>query len=191
MVLVFLTDRSEELNYSRLLNNSLGNTKWRIVDQEKSIKGSEKALLLIGSQSQKSKDKRKKELEKIFKKAIENNLKIIGIEYGMFLVNEMLGGGEPFKNVQESSEIFIGLGTKLANIIGGSGNVKVLFERTYAIEMKKKANSLQASAININTGFIEAIEIKGKGNILGVLWPVLGETKLPKGFKNIIDYIVD
>ena len=48
-----------------------------------------------------------------------------------------------------------------------------------------------ASAININTGFIEAVELKGKTEILGVLWPVLGNKKLPKGFENIINYIVD
>ena len=45
--------------------------------------------------------------------------------------------------------------------------------------------------INHENGFIEAIELKGEEEILGVLWPVFAKDKLPKGFENIIKYIVD
>ena len=95
-------------------------------------------------------------------------------------------------NISSSGELeAASIGTKLASIIGGSGNVKVIFSSPENIKINHKADKLMASAININTGFIEAIELKGEGEILGVLWPVLGNKKLPNGFENIVNYIVD
>jgi len=189
MILVYLSDPSEKSIYFKELNLSLGLKNWKIIDDEKSVIGVENSLIIIG-RNRLSKE-RKKRFKKIFDKAIKNNLKIIGIEQGMFIINEIFGGEKPFKTISQGHEMFIGLGTKLASIIGGSGNVKVIFSSPENIKINHKADKLMASAININTGFIEAIELKGEGEILGVLWPVLGNKKLPNGFENIINYIVD
>tara|TARA_B110000014_G_C19865363_1_gene448142 strand:+ start:76 stop:645 length:570 start_codon:yes stop_codon:yes gene_type:complete len=189
MILVYLSDPSEKSIYFKELNLSLGLKNWKIIDDEKSVMGVENSLIIIG-RNRLSKE-REKRFKKVFDKAIKNNLKIIGIEQGMFIINEIFGGEKPFKTISQGHEMFIGLGTKLASIIGGSGNVKVIFSSPENIKINHKADKLMASAININTGFIEAIELKGKGEIIGVLWPVLGSKKLPNGFENIIKYIVD
>jgi|TARA_B100001971_G_C18032692_1_gene453382 gamma-glutamyl-gamma-aminobutyrate hydrolase PuuD len=189
MILVYLSDSSEKSIYSNYFDLFLGINNWKIIDDEKSMMGFENSLIVIGNNHLRK--EREKRFKKIFKKAISNNLKIIGIEQGMFIINEIFGGEKPFKAISQGHEMFIGLGTKLASIIGGSGNVKVMFSSSENIKINHKADKLMASAINIETGFIEAIELKGKSEILGVLWPVFGNNKLPKGFENIVNYIVD
>ena len=189
MILVYLSEPSETSIYSKKFNLFLGINNWKIINDEKSIMGFENSLIVIGNHHL-NKDREKK-FKKIFKKAIKNHLKIIGIEHGMFIVNEIFGGEKPFKSIRQGHEMFIGLGTKLASIIGGSGNVKVLFGSSENIKINHKADKLMASAINIETGFIEALELKGEGEILAVLWSVFGNNELPKGFKNIVNYIVD
>tara|TARA_Y100000814_G_C12187155_1_gene353426 strand:- start:96 stop:665 length:570 start_codon:yes stop_codon:yes gene_type:complete len=189
MVLVFLTDPNEKINYHESFNLKLGVGKWKLIDKQSTIKGSENSLLIIGNHD--LSQKRKVNFQEVFQKARKLKLKIIGVENGMFLINETLGGKKHLNKACKNNEIFIGLGTKIASIIGGSGNVKVFYPRLRNLKINYKASNLMVSAINHENGFIEAIELKGEEEILGVLWPVFAKDKLPKGFENIIKYIVD
>tara|TARA_B100000686_G_C16744463_1_gene948570 strand:+ start:974 stop:1588 length:615 start_codon:yes stop_codon:yes gene_type:complete len=189
MVLVFFTDPNEKIDYNESLNINLGVGKWKSVNNQSTILGSENSLLVIGKSD--LSQERKMTFQEVFNKARKLKLKIIGVDHGMFLINEIFGGEKYFNKVCTSNEIFIGLGTKLASIIGGSGNVKVSSSRLNNLKINSKADNLMISAMNHEKGFIEAIEVKGEEEILGILWPLFGENKLPKGFENIVKYIVD
>ena len=86
---------------------------------------------------------------------------------------------------------FISLGSKLAEIIGGAGPLKTNFEYDFEIPIKELPLNYLPSSINLQSGCIEAMESEGRGNILGIVWPIFSNQKIPSRFENILRWISD
>ena len=86
---------------------------------------------------------------------------------------------------------FISLGSRLAEIIGGAGPLKTNYFNNYEIPIENIPNNFLPSSINLNNGCIEAIEFEGKGNIMGIIWPIFSSNKMPSRFENILSWISD
>jgi gamma-glutamyl-gamma-aminobutyrate hydrolase PuuD len=81
---------------------------------------------------------------------------------------------------------FLTLGGKVAATIGAGGPVATPGPGEFAIREAEKAPGLMASAYDIGTGAIEAIEMPGYHWIIGVVWPLHRPELLPSRFDNIL-----
>tara|TARA_Y200000002_G_scaffold282607_1_gene236604 strand:- start:141 stop:701 length:561 start_codon:yes stop_codon:yes gene_type:complete len=139
-----------------------------------------------------------RELEPLYLKpfidyAIKKNIKVLAVGRALIsLINSLKGTNE---NVERSfsgdGSTFISLGSRLAEIIGGAGPLKTNYFNNYEIPIENIPNNFLPSSINLNNGCIEAIEFEGKGNIMGIIWPIFSSNKMPSRFENILSWISD
>lgn len=142
------------------------------------------------------------------KTAIEADIPVLGIGWGMHALNVCMGGKIPIRlsdaviteprprrggKVVELGNMrtFLTLGGKLAATIGAGGPVSTTGAGAFAIRDAERSPSLMASAYDMGTGAIEAIELPGNHWVMGVIWPLNRIDLLPDRFDNIMAAFVE
>ena len=125
--------------------------------------------------------------------AKRKNIKILAVNKALLSLVNFLNGSNiklerPFSGDKST---FISLGSKLAEIIGGAGPLKTNFNYKFEIPIKELPVNYLPSSINLQSGCIEAIESEGEYNILGIIWPIFSNQKIPPRFENILRWISD
>jgi len=140
--------------------------------------------------------------------ALEADIPVLGIGWGMHAINIALGGKPPVLladavvakpgpgrkgRVTELGVIrtFLTLGGKVAATIGAGGPVATPGPGELAIREAEKSPELMASAYDIGTGAIEALEKPGYHWVIGVVWPLHTPDVLPTRFDNIVVAFVE
>lgn len=140
--------------------------------------------------------------------AVEANIPVLGIGWGMHALNVSLGGKPPVRlsdaviaeprpgrrgKAVELGKMrtFLTLGGKVAATIGAGGPVSTPGPGEFAIRDAERAPSLMASAYDMGTGAIEAIELPGYHWVIGVVWPLNRAELLPDRFDNILAAFVE
>ena len=139
-----------------------------------------------------------RELEPLYLKpfidyAIKKNIKVLAVGRALIsLINALKDSNEKVdRSFSGDGSTFISLGSRLAEIIGGAGPLKTNYFNNYEIPIENIPNNFLPSSINLNNGCIEAIEFEGKGNIMGIIWPIFSSNKMPSRFENILSWISD
>lgn len=127
--------------------------------------------------------------------ALEQEIPVLGVGWGMHAVNVALGGKPAVAVPQASGEptkmpVFISPGAKLSYTIAGSGWVSVLFSNTEGIRPKELAPGLMASCYR-EDGFLAAIEVPGRNWVIGIQWNVHEVESLPSGFDSLLLALVE
>ena len=130
--------------------------------------------------------------------AVNSEIPILGVEDGFHALNMAFGGqapvatdghigpdGEPVRH-----QIFMGLGGKLADAIGGAGLVTVTAAHAYSVMGAQQAPDLLASAHATDDGAIEALELPGSRWVLGVQWREFELSEQPRGFDNLLHALI-
>jgi gamma-glutamyl-gamma-aminobutyrate hydrolase PuuD len=130
--------------------------------------------------------------------AANGEIPILGVEAGFHALNLVFGGqtpialdghtgpnGEPVRH-----QIFMGLGGKLADAIGGAGFVTVSAAHSYSVTGAQQAPDLMASAHATDDGAIEALELPGPRWVLGVQWREFELSEQPRGFDNLLHALI-
>ena len=130
--------------------------------------------------------------------AANREIPILGVEAGFHALNVVFGGlapiamdghigpnGEPVRH-----QIFMGLGGKLADAIGGAGFVSVSAAHTHVVTGVQQAPDLMASAHATDDGAIEALELPGPRWVLGVQWRQFAISEQPRSFDNLLYALV-
>ena len=125
--------------------------------------------------------------------AKRKNIKILAVNKALLSLVNFLNGSNiklerPFSGDKST---FISLGSKLAEIIGGAGPLKTNFNYKFEIPIKELPVNYLPSSINLQSGCIEDIESQGEYNILGIIWPIFSNQKIPPRFENILRWISD
>ena len=140
--------------------------------------------------------------------ALKADIPVLGVGWGMHALNVALGGKPPVRLVDSivvgqrpgrrgrivelgKMRTFLTLGGKVAATIGAGGPVATPGPGEFAIREAEKASGLMASAYDIETGAIEAIEMPGYHWIIGVAWPLHRLDLLPARFDNIVASFVE
>jgi hypothetical protein len=140
--------------------------------------------------------------------ALEADIPVLGIGWGMHAINIALGGKPPVLladavvakpgpgrkgRVTELGVMrtFLTLGGKVAATIGAGGPVATPGPGELAIREAEKSPELMASAYDIGTGAIEALEKPGYHWVIGVVWPLHTPDVLPTRFDNIVVAFVE
>lgn len=140
--------------------------------------------------------------------AIEAGVPVLGVGWGMHALNVALGGRPPVRLVDTvvvaprpgrsgravelgRMRTFLTLGGKVAATIGAGGAVATPGPGEYAIREAEKAPGLMASAYDMETGAIEALEMPGYHWVIGVTWPLHHPELLPARFDNLIAAFVE
>ena len=125
--------------------------------------------------------------------SIKKNIKVLAVGRALIsLINTLKGTNEKvYRSFSGDRSTFISLGSRLAEIIGGAGPLKTNYLNSYEIPIENMPNNFLPSSINLNNGCIEAIELEGKGNIIGIIWPIFSSNKIPSRFENILSWISD
>ena len=140
--------------------------------------------------------------------ALKADIPVLGVGWGMHALNVALGGKPPVRLVDSivvgqrpgrrgrivelgKMRTFLTLGGKVAATIGAGGPVATPGPGEFAIREAEKASVLMASAYDIETGAIEAIEMPGYHWIIGVAWPLHHLDLLPARFDNILASFVE
>jgi len=140
--------------------------------------------------------------------AVEADIPVLGVGWGMHALNVALGGKPPVRMADSITvgqrpgrrgriielgkmRTFLTLGGKVAATIGAGGPVATPGPGEFAIREAEKASVLMASAYDIETGAIEAIEMPGYHWIIGVAWPLHHLDLLPARFDNILTSFVE
>lgn len=140
--------------------------------------------------------------------AVEAGIPVLGVGWGMHALNVALGGKPPVRladvvvagprpgrrgRVVDLGRMrtFLTLGGKVAATIGAGGAVATPGPGEYAIREAEKAPGLMASAYDIETGAIEALEMPGYHWVIGVTWPLNRPELLPARFDNLLAAFVE
>lgn len=147
------------------------------------------ALLVIGTASFGG------DVPPILASAIEQDVPVLGIGWGMHAINVALGGESPVVVPGATGEtvkmpVFISPGAKLSYTIAGSGWVSVPFSNTEGIRPADLASGLMGSCFR-EDGFIAAFEIPGRNWVLGVQWNAHEINSLPSGFDSLLLALVE
>ncbi len=136
--------------------------------------------------------------------ALDAGIPVLGIDAGMQALNIALGGGSPVpvaghsgpagRDGEEASPvrhgIFMALGSKLAETIGGAGSVTASGNHTHGVTRVLQAPGTLASAHALDDGVLEAIEVPGPGWVIGVQWRAHALDEQPSGFDNLFYALV-
>ena len=140
--------------------------------------------------------------------AVEADIPVLGVGWGMHALNVTLGGKPPVRlsdaivvgqrpgrrgRIVELGKMrtFLTLGGKVAATIGAGGPVATPGPGEFAIREAEKAPGLMASAYDIETGAIEALEMPGYHWVIGVAWPLHHLDLLPTRFDNIVAAFIE
>lgn len=133
----------------------------------------------------------------IVKEAIDRQLPVLGIGWGMHALNVELGGGlpEPCDDHGQPGEaskhpVFIAPGGKISYTIAGSGWVTAPSTHTHALRPGQVADGL-LSSVYADDQVIEAIEKPGREWLIGVQWPAQDFESTPKGFDSLLLALVE
>ena len=122
-------------------------------------------------------------------------LPILGIGWGMLVVNLAMGGvitehtGGESQKKSEKKPIFLSPGGKISHIVGGSGWVSTYLENC-RIRIENIADGLFVSCYSEDR-LAYGIEQTGDNWVLGVGWDPCGAEAMPKGFDNLIPALID
>lgn len=127
--------------------------------------------------------------------ALERNLPVLGVGWGMHAINAALGGSAPVEvtgavGMPVKMPVFISPGAKLSYTIAGSGWVSVPFSNSHGISSAQLAPGLLASCYR-EDGFLAAIEMPGRNWVLGVQWNAHEIESLPSGFDSLLLALVE
>ncbi|HCV28091.1 MAG TPA: gamma-glutamyl-gamma-aminobutyrate hydrolase family protein [Dehalococcoidia bacterium] len=140
--------------------------------------------------------------------AIKADMPVLGIGWGMHALNVVLGGKPPMRLADvvvagprggrkgRTADLgrmrtFLTLGGKVAATIGAGGPVATPGPGGFAIREAEKAPGLMASAYDMGTGAIEALEMPGYHWVIGVVWPLHRPDLLPSRFDNLVAAFVE
>ena len=133
------------------------------------------------------------------KSAINAGYPVLGIGWGMHVVNIALGGQPPIElighgdpNNEEISKhpLFMAPGGKVGYTIAGSGWVTVPSAHTHGLMPAQVADGLLAS-VYAEDQVVEAIEKPGREWLIGVQWPAHLTDSTPKGFDSLLLALVE
>ncbi len=125
--------------------------------------------------------------------ALESDIPVFGIGWGMYAINEAMGGAPAVPVVGHIADgaapvrhaVFLSPGGKVSHAIGGSGWVNVPCAHTHGLRAAHVASGLLASAY-ARDGVVEAVELPGRPWVIGVQWRAHMPQELPKGFENLL-----
>ena len=135
--------------------------------------------------------------------AIDADIPVLGIGWGMHALNVTLGGKPPIRLADAvvagprpgrrgrvpdlgRTRTFLTLGGKVAATIGAGGPVATPGPGEFAIREAETAPGMMASAYDMGTGAIEALEMPGYHWVIGVTWPLHRPELLPTRFDNLL-----
>ena len=136
--------------------------------------------------------------------ALSAGIPVLCIDAGMQALNIALGGGSPVPVAGHSGPasgagdetsptrhgIFMALGSKLAETIGGAGSVMASGSHTHGVTRALQAPGTLASAYALADGVLEAIEVPGQAWVIGVQWRAQALDEQPSGFDNLFHALV-
>ncbi|MCS7207280.1 MAG: gamma-glutamyl-gamma-aminobutyrate hydrolase family protein [Dehalococcoidia bacterium] len=135
--------------------------------------------------------------------AVERDYPVLGICRGMQALNVVMGGkllqdipghrAERRDGRWESAyhRIFITPGSKLAQVVGSGGVVRVNSRHHQGLREAQKAPVLLASAYSVEDGIIEGLEHPGKTWVLGVQCHPERVKEVPPQFQNLFRFLVE
>ncbi len=102
------------------------------------------------------------------------------------------GGASPASEKTSPTRhgIFMALGSKLAETIGGAGSVMASGSHTHGVTRAQQAPGTLASAYALDDGVLEAIEVPGQAWVIGVQWRAQALDEQPSGFDNLFYALV-
>ena len=130
--------------------------------------------------------------------ALQADIPLLAIEGGMHALNIALGGAAPIPTPSHSGEdeelakdsMFMALGSKLADTIGGAGFVSASSCHAYGVSRGVLAPGTLASAYSTVDGTIEAFEVTANKWAIGVQWPAHRLDDQPSGFDNLFHALI-
>ncbi len=128
-------------------------------------------------------------------KALEDDMPVLGVGWGMHAVNVAMGGGMPVaipKTPVAATKmpVFISPGAKLSYTIAGSGWVSVPFSNTKGLRPGDLAPGLMGSCYR-EDGFLASIEAPGRHWTIGVQWDAHEIDSMPSGFDSLLLALVE
>ncbi|NQW18978.1 MAG: gamma-glutamyl-gamma-aminobutyrate hydrolase family protein [Chloroflexi bacterium] len=126
------------------------------------------------------------------------DIPVLAIEGGMHALNIALGGGPPVITPSHCGEdgqlskdgMFMALGSKLADTIGGAGFVSAASCHSHGISRAVLAPGTLASAYSTDDGMIEAFEVTANRWVIAVQWPAQRLGDQPSGFDNLFHALI-
>jgi putative glutamine amidotransferase len=125
--------------------------------------------------------------------ALRLRLPVLGVEWGMQAINAAFGGHPPVEVGGHATRhrIFLTMGGKVAQAIGGAGVVAVAGRHRYGLTEARRGRGLMSTAFCVDDGVVEALEVPGTGSwVVGVQWPAHLIGDLPTGFANLVTEFV-
>jgi gamma-glutamyl-gamma-aminobutyrate hydrolase PuuD len=121
--------------------------------------------------------------------ALRLRLPVLGIEWGMHAINAAFGGRPPVEVGGHAARhrLFLTMGGKVAQTIGGAGVVAVEGRHRYGLTEARRGHGLMSTAFCVDDGVVEALEVPGGDSwAIGVQWPAHLVDQLPTGFGNLV-----
>ena len=125
--------------------------------------------------------------------AIDRDLPVLGVGWGMHVLNHALGGGTP-RAVEGCTKtrrtIFISPGAKLSYTIAGSGWVGIPVDHTHGLLPGDVADGMLASCYSEDR-VVYAIEKPGRHWLIGVQWHAELIDSMPSSFDSLLLALVE
>ncbi|MBI4336637.1 MAG: gamma-glutamyl-gamma-aminobutyrate hydrolase family protein [Chloroflexi bacterium] len=136
--------------------------------------------------------------------ALERDLPVLGICRGMQVLNVVLGGrliqdlpGHRATKDQDGHwnsarhYIWVSLGSKLAQVLGAGGKVRVNSRHHQGLREAQKSAALMASAYSLEDGLVEGIESPDHTWVLGVQCHPERSDEVPRQFARLFEVLVE
>jgi anthranilate/para-aminobenzoate synthase component II len=125
--------------------------------------------------------------------AIDRDLPVLGVGWGMHVLNHAVGGGTP-RAVEGCSDtrktVFISPGGKLSYTIAGSGWVGIPVDHTHGLLPDDVADGMLASCYSEDR-VVYAIEKPGHHWLIGVQWHAERVDSMPSSFDSLLLALVE
>ena len=140
---------------------------------------------------------------RLLEAALEADLPLLCIGWGVYALNTALGGKPPgdisgHNIVQRDGEeasshhhIYISPGSKLAAVVGSGGTARVNSRHRQGIREAQKSPLLLASAYSLEDGVIEAVESPDHRWVIGVQFHPERRKEMPPHFDRLFQSLVD